>query len=334
MSAVTMEELFQKASGGDRNALVDYAMRLMDGIDCERNTENAVQCLNRAVDMGSAEAATQLGICYAYGIGVKQDDAKSTKCFRKGAELGDPESMYRLFQNLSLGIGCGTNLEEADVWLDKAKQLGSAKAQEKWESFSKSGMLNERIRKEGPSDADEKDRLDKEEGLKRTVSSMISPREAYAVANADTEEAISIVSQDYYGAVGTKSAAMILTIYTIAGVLSGFLAKMGVQNGVDAFGAQSVLEHVSSNTWLTVFFVVLGAVVGFLAGFLVKLIYRRSALSILYYLPALAFPLVLLLLGTPGMVAVKFIGKLLYGLLTIVAAIFGVICLCGSLSGA
>ena len=66
-------------------------LKLKDGVDCERDVEQAARLLMEKANGGSGEAARELGILYAYGSGVRQDDRTSTEYFRKGAELNGLE---------------------------------------------------------------------------------------------------------------------------------------------------------------------------------------------------------------------------------------------------
>ncbi len=335
MSAATTMELYQRASGGDREALTEYAMRLMEGVDCERNEKNAVQCLVRAVEMGSGEAAAQLGRCYACGIGVKQNDENATKCFRKGAELGDPESMYRLFLNLSLGVGCGKNLDEADAWLEKAKAAGYSKAKTMWDNISSAGMLNESMAKECPTEAELSECRRLSENSERITASMISPNNAYAIAVGDEGGSAKIHSQTFIQNVGGRVTAFIMVIYALAGLLSGYLMfqAVSVRNSVSILGARRIFNYTHNSVGIMVLYLVLGLLLGLLLGFLISKMYKKTAMSIMYYLPALAFPLLLAGLGWPAMAAAMFIGKLLYYVLSAVVGLFALYCVCASSGG-
>lgn len=332
MSAATTEELFHRASAGDRDALLQYAMRLMDGIDCERNPQAGAQCLERAAEMGSGEAAMQLGVCYAYGIGLRQDDENSTRCFRRGAELGDPESMFRLFLNLSLGIGCGVNPEEADAWLAKSKDCGSARAAATWGDLNSSGMMNASLNQEKPGGKELRSCRELKESTALAIDRMVSPSEACQAASGEEVGEIELVSQNYSQTAGSATSIIVFLVYLTAGLFSGLAALAGVENGVSILNSDAVYSEASNYELLVVFFIVLGLVVGLIMALLVKLMYKKSPMSILFFLPTLVLPLILLCIASPAMAITIFIGKLLYGLLTLAVGLLGVYCVCASSS--
>ena len=142
MSAATLEDRQYGAVQENREMDLEDILKLKDGVDCERDVEQAARLLMEKANGGSGEAARELGILYAYGSGVRQDDRTSTEYFRKGAELGDAKSMYRLFRNLSLGVGCAVNLDEADMWLKRAADSGYPAAAATWRKFAGSRTLS------------------------------------------------------------------------------------------------------------------------------------------------------------------------------------------------
>lgn len=52
------------------------------------NYSQAVKCYSEAAEKGLAKAQFNLGLCYALGNGVEQNDNASVKWFRKAAEQG------------------------------------------------------------------------------------------------------------------------------------------------------------------------------------------------------------------------------------------------------
>ena len=75
--------------------------------------ESAVKQFAAAANLGHAEAQNQLGLCFAKGEGVKQDDAEAIKWFKMAAEQG-----YASAQN-NLGVlyndGNGVQIGRAHV---------------------------------------------------------------------------------------------------------------------------------------------------------------------------------------------------------------------------
>ena len=100
--------------------------------------ESAVKQFAAAANLGHAEAQNQLGLCFAKGEGVKQDDAEAIKWFRKAAEQGFAESQYILGCAYYSGKGgLPIDLEEAAEWLGKAAKQGNTDAQELYDSMKK-----------------------------------------------------------------------------------------------------------------------------------------------------------------------------------------------------
>ena len=98
--------------------------------------ESAVKQFAAAANLGHAEAQNRLGLCFAEGKGVKQDDAEGVKWFRKAAEQGIAESQYILGCAYLKGAGgLPVDLEEAAKWLEKAVKQGNTDAQKVLDSI-------------------------------------------------------------------------------------------------------------------------------------------------------------------------------------------------------
>ena len=50
----------------------------------------------QAAEQGDADAQYNLGVMYANGRGVRQDDAQAVQWYRKAAEQGDAEAQFNL----------------------------------------------------------------------------------------------------------------------------------------------------------------------------------------------------------------------------------------------
>ena len=75
-------------------------------------------------EAGDRDAIAMLGICYDFGYGVQQNEARALECFQKSAQM---DSIYGLFH-----YGwylCNSNKEDKDAqkapsWSDVASDLG------------------------------------------------------------------------------------------------------------------------------------------------------------------------------------------------------------------
>ena len=333
MSAPTMEELYNRASAGDTGAMVEYGRHLLLGIDCDADAEGAVACFSQAAELKSGEAARELGYCCAYGTGTEKNDKNATEWFRKGAELGDAESMYKLFQNLSIGVGCAADIDEADTWLEKAKDLGYVKAQETFKGFSDGKMLSKTMRAAAKRvKAEGGDLLDAD--LQAGSLEKLAPSTSFDLARMAFKDAseTQIVSQEYKDISKTKTSLIMILVYAVIGALSGYLISTIYSRGRTVLNSNQLYNYISSNSTILIYLVILGAVFGLILGFVFSLAYKSSSVGLLFYLPVLVLPYLILMAAAPLMPLVIGLGKLLYGLLTIVVGLVGVYCVCASSS--
>ena len=328
MSAASLKELYDRAAEGDLEALTEYARRLLTGDDCDQNQEDAIKCLKYGVKHGSGESALQMGMCYAYGTGVEKNDKLSTNYYRKSAELGDPEGMYRLFQNLSIGYGCTMNIDEADTWLKKAADQGNQKAQATWKKLSSSGMLAENLVDESYNG---NEKTDVEEKV-----TVITPRDSLSLEHTGIKGAdeTEIVSEAYEKPpIINTGFFSIIIIYIVCGVVSGLLLTPVIENRRNVFNVMSLFTYFSSVSQIKIYIDVMGGVLGLIIGFIMAVLNTKNPLGMIKYIPALFFPLFLLIFAPLLSPLVIGLGKLLYGVLTVAIGLMGVYCVCASSSG-
>lgn len=80
-------------------------------------------------EQGDAEAQLQMGMRYAEGEGVIQDDKKAVRWFEKAAKQGLPEGQYQYGLALLQGRGVVQDYKAAFSWIEKPAQRGYARAQ-------------------------------------------------------------------------------------------------------------------------------------------------------------------------------------------------------------
>ena len=78
---------------------------------------------------GDAEAQLQLGLRYAEGDGVIQNDKEAARWFALAARQGLPEAQYQYGLVLLQGRGVVQDYKAAFSWIEKPAQRGYAKAQ-------------------------------------------------------------------------------------------------------------------------------------------------------------------------------------------------------------
>ena len=88
---MTAEELCQ--AGKDAKNAGDYA--------------KALDCYQRAAELGDSEAIKEIGNMYAYGIGVDVDDDKAFEYYQRAADLGNFNAINNLGNCYMDGRGAG-----------------------------------------------------------------------------------------------------------------------------------------------------------------------------------------------------------------------------------
>jgi TPR repeat protein len=80
-------------------------------------------------DQGFVKAQVNLGIMYAHGHGVLQDDVEAIRWFQKAADHGDPLAQHNLGVIYESGRGVPQDWAEAATWFRSAADQGLADAQ-------------------------------------------------------------------------------------------------------------------------------------------------------------------------------------------------------------
>jgi uncharacterized protein len=81
-----------------------------------KNKAEAVKWYRKAAEQNVADAQYNLGVCYANGQGVTEDDAESVKWFRKAAEQNLADAQYNLGVCYDSGEGVAKDEVEAYKW--------------------------------------------------------------------------------------------------------------------------------------------------------------------------------------------------------------------------
>lgn len=106
------------------------------GQDVEQDYAKAVEHLQKAADLGDADAHYYLGECYYNGQGVAQDYTKAYEYYRKAVEYyqkdadqGDAHAQFRLGDCYYTGQGIEYDYAKAVEYFQKAADQGDATAQ-------------------------------------------------------------------------------------------------------------------------------------------------------------------------------------------------------------
>ena len=85
--------------------------------------------LRRAAENNDAEAQFNLGVSYAKGLRVQQDDSIAAKWFQRAADQGHASAQAALGELYGLGKGVSQDYSKAAVWLRRAADQGHEYAQ-------------------------------------------------------------------------------------------------------------------------------------------------------------------------------------------------------------
>ena len=117
--------LLQKAADmGDAEAQCALGICYSKELGVDRDYEKAFKYYMLAADQGNPEGQLRVGIAYRWGNGVEQDYGKALEYFRQAAEQGNSFSIYMIGECYYLGNGVEKDLDQAAVWFRKACDLG------------------------------------------------------------------------------------------------------------------------------------------------------------------------------------------------------------------
>ena len=95
----------------------------------QTQTQDDVEAVRLAADQGDAGAQYDLGLMYAEGRGVPQDNAEAARWFRLAADQGHAEAQYDLGIAYVNGRGVPQDEDEAARWFRLAADQGDVRAQ-------------------------------------------------------------------------------------------------------------------------------------------------------------------------------------------------------------
>ena len=101
----------------------------LDPHDSLRAAQEPISVPHAQAEKGDAEAQLQLGMRYAEGDGVVQNDKEAVKWFALAAQQGLAEAQYQYGHALLQGRGVVQDYKAAFSWIEKPAQRGYAKAQ-------------------------------------------------------------------------------------------------------------------------------------------------------------------------------------------------------------
>ncbi len=118
-----------EAEKGDPFAQYNLGVAYANGEGVVQDNGEAVKWFRKAAEKDITEAQFNLGICYVNGWGVPKDDAEAAKWFRKAADKGDADAQFRLGTMYDNGRGVAMDDFEAVKLYRSAAMQGHAMAQ-------------------------------------------------------------------------------------------------------------------------------------------------------------------------------------------------------------
>lgn len=128
------------ANDGDARAQNNLGLLYAKGLGVPQDDKQAVSWFRKAAEKGDAEGQNNLGLTYAKGLGVPQDDKQAVSWFRKAAEEGYAEAQDNLGAMYANGRGVLRDYKQAAAWFRKAADKGSARAQIHLASLYEKGL--------------------------------------------------------------------------------------------------------------------------------------------------------------------------------------------------
>ena len=89
-----------------------------------KDYEKAISLWRPLADAGVAAAQQHIGVMYAEGKGVPQNDVEAAKWFARAAEQGDALAQYDLGASFAEGIGVKQDPELAAKWFQPGRDAG------------------------------------------------------------------------------------------------------------------------------------------------------------------------------------------------------------------
>jgi len=113
------------------NAAGQYNLGIMyaNGYGVPENDAEAVRWYRKAADQGYVEAQYNLATMYAEGEGVPENDSEAVKWYRKAANQGYATAQHNLGHRYDEGDGVPTHAAKAVSWYRKAANQGYASSQ-------------------------------------------------------------------------------------------------------------------------------------------------------------------------------------------------------------
>ena len=117
------------AEEGDARAQHYLGIMYANGEGVAQDDRQAAYWFQKSAGQGNSQSQYHLGILYANGAGVPEDDPQAVHWFRKSAEQGDARAQFNLGVMYEFGEGVPEDDRQAVSWYRQAAEQGYARAQ-------------------------------------------------------------------------------------------------------------------------------------------------------------------------------------------------------------
>jgi localization factor PodJL len=117
------------ALAGDPAAAYEVGVRFADGRNVPQNNEEAARWLEIAAKKGFVPAQFRLGTFYEKGVGTKKDLPQAVSLYRGAADKGHGKAMHNLAVLYAEGASGAPDYRSASQWFRKAAELGVTDSQ-------------------------------------------------------------------------------------------------------------------------------------------------------------------------------------------------------------
>lgn len=121
---MVLENLNKASSLGNVEATYALATWYLHGENVQKDFDKAVSLLKIASSLKHTDALYDLAVCYEEGKGIEEDKYEAFKLYQMAALYGDKQSYYEVGRCLYHGIGISEDKDLAEIWLEKAEELG------------------------------------------------------------------------------------------------------------------------------------------------------------------------------------------------------------------
>ena len=125
-----LTETRRLAEQGDADAQYNLGVMYANGEGVPQDDAEAVRWYRLAADQGNASAQNNLGLMYSNGEGVLKDEAEAVRWYRLSADQGNATAQHNLGVSYSNGEGVLKDSVLAHMWFNIAGANGTEAARE------------------------------------------------------------------------------------------------------------------------------------------------------------------------------------------------------------